>query len=147
MTNNKFLNFVLQEDLTMREILFRGKREDNGEWVEGRIISDYVIIPKGQRFYISDNILDSALYAHIVVPETVGQYTGLTDKNGRKIFEGDIIKYSTNKIGIINYGTACFSVQDIKSRNNPAVDIVISESPNGVEIIGNIYDNPEFIEI
>lgn len=71
-----------------------------------------------------------------VAPETVGQFTGLTDRNNKKIFEGDIIKYLANKVGIINYETGCFCTQDIKSRNNPALDTVFASFLN-IEIIGN----------
>lgn len=135
-------------ELTVRERLSRGKRTYNGKWVKGDVFhyeSGEVAICSGFSRYGYE--ATELFRRDKVIPETVGDYIGITDRNNKMIFEGDIIKYSTNKIGIVNYGTACFCVQDIKSRNNPAMDIVISESPNGVEIVGNIYDNPEMLEV
>ena len=138
----------------MREILFRGKREYDNEWVYGHLVIEsneqQPIIVSILTFddYEDDEVDEQNIrdfYYYYVIPETVGQYTGLTDKNGRKIFEGDIVKYSTNKVGIINYGTACFSVQDTKSRNNPALDIIFADYSN-VEVIGDIHDNPELLK-
>ena len=121
----------------MREILFRGKRIDNGEWVEG-----FLMKISSMPFILVQNPSGTVLWFE-VDPKTVGQFTGLTDKNGKKIFEGDILKYN-NKIGYVNYSKGCFSVHDIDSENNPAIDIVMFEYE--VEVIGNIHDNPELLE-
>lgn len=136
----------------MREILFRGKviddyiEEDLREkWVEGDLIYGSL---KRKRFAHIWPIIDDPDYRTEipVIPETVGQFTGLHDKNGKKIFEGDIIRYG-DITGIINYSTGCYCVKtnkpDWRSRNNPAIDIVLNEYPNEICVIGNIYDNPK----
>ena len=140
----------------MREILFRGQTRKNGEkvematgekvpghWVYGGIFpgtGDYSIIYGGET--------ENDLEWHVVYSETVGQYTGLKDKNGKMIFDGDILLLDDIK-GIVNYGTGCFCVnlsgQDYLYRSNPAIDIVLNGYP-GLEIIGNIHDNPEMLK-
>ena len=141
----------------MREILFRGKRVDNGEWIEG-----FYAKSGDKTFILIDN--DFAVGYVImkeVYPETVGQFTGLTDKNGKKIFEGDIVKYNLwddkfdyceVKFGYFyaamdsyNGGPALgFYLADI---NGKADDIGFFENLyKFVEVIGNIHDNPELLE-
>jgi uncharacterized phage protein (TIGR01671 family) len=133
----------------MRILRFRAKRLDNGEWVYGHFSLKlntlyYKLIPSIQIVLPNGNVL-----ARIEVDgETVGQFTGETDKNDKDIFEGDIVKYiipRNNKtvIGVVNYGRGCFGIKDINSPNNPAIDIVLNESD--IEIIGNKYDNPELL--
>ncbi len=142
----------------MREILFHGKRADNGEWVEGDLLQtryhsghiEYQIMPQTP--------VSSAVP---VLPETVGQYTGLTDRNGKKIFEGDIVKthYANAQKSdfieqvVFHNGKFCayFSNQLCKQWVNlydgtehlPQDKSVYMDS---VEVIGNIHDNPELLE-
>lgn len=132
----------------MREILFRGKRIDNGEWVEG--------FYHFSKWYLNGNFTGEITHhirpigaqdAYRVDPSTVGQFTGLTDKNGKKIFEGDIVRcvynYSLKEIrGHVVWGNGCFSVQDSISANRPAIDLLYQ-----IEAIGNIHDNPELLEV
>ena len=126
----------------MREILFRGKRLDNGEWVEG----GYVKLNGAPFIVVRDE--DGTIVWYEVDPVTVGQYTELKDKSGKRIFEGDILLLDNIK-GVVNYGTGCFCVEMPRPhclcRNNPAIDIVLNEYP-GLEVIGNIHDNPELME-
>lgn len=142
----------------MREILFRGKRIDNGEWVFGRQLADDVIVPIGQplEFEINTGFIRSDLKCYAVDPSTVGQYTGLTDKNGKKIFEGDIVLFEDEspsnyeyhdctemRCGAIEYGDNCFYITD---RIAVEMEDLIYDGKLDAEIIGNIHDNPELLE-
>ena len=135
----------------MREILFRGKM-DNGEWVYGSFCMDALEQFNGlcgvDGFIRLYDKAKGKMQTYEVDRETVGQYTGLKDKDGKRIFEGDILLLDDIK-GIVNYGTGCFCVnlsgQDYLYRSNPAIDIVLNGYP-GLEIIGNIHDNPEMLK-
>ena len=128
----------------MREILFRGKRVDNGEWTEGDLIQSRdktYIHPKANSFRVSETGLSKLIVLREVYPETVGEYTGLTDKNGKKIFEGDFIRSNSGRGYIEYYPNDCaFDVVD-----DHGFLWLISEMSN-IEVIGNIHDNPELLE-
>ena len=120
----------------MREILFRGKRTDNGEWVFGNFvrgcIEDFAYIVEFGNKELCRNYVE-------VIPETVGQYTGLTDKNGVRIFEGDIVTGYFNHEKIVGYifygGNAQFFIQ-----RDGIYGIGLDNSDCWLEVIGNIHD-------
>lgn len=120
----------------MREILFRGKRIDNGEWVYGNYAFTDV---NGKKYFIFQN----KPLEHEVIPETVGQYTGLTDKNGKKIFEGDIIIQfcrGLKKLYKVVFNVGSFTLQG-KDTHAEICEVFCYPC----EIIGNIHDNPELL--
>lgn len=131
----------------MREILFRGKQKDNNEWVEG-----YLYINQRGQYEISrySKSYDCERYTSVVIPSTVGQYTGLTDKNGKKIFEGDIIETPDRLVKVVWFaGNAQFDLHFIRYK-----DDVTTTNFKGIhmrdlkeyEVIGNIHDNSELLE-
>ena len=125
----------------MREVLFRGKRVDNGEWITGNYVkAGYHWHKYGKH---EDWIVTSAIQnggfinlcgRGAVIPETVGQFTGLTDKNGVKIFEGDVVYNGVFKAQI-EFRNGHFSPF--------GGDTFFADE---CEVIGNIYDNKELLE-
>ena len=157
----------------MRDILFRGKRIDTGEWVEGYFFKWPCVSWKELSCVIVPVIgLEHGIAEQAIVDEnTVGQWTGLTDKNGKKIFEGDIVVWTSKVMRLIGNYTYCFDGYHegdvLKVVCNEAgfmlarLDDSIPDVPNGsskidnyafwnfhrlLEIIGNIHDNPELME-
>lgn len=142
----------------MREILFRGKRKDNGKWVEGYYAkrSNHACFAYELRynhFIIKDIFMDynlGVLQEFEIIPETAGQYTGLTDKNGKKIFEGDLCLCNRN----INdrFDKAVFVIKydeliGFYGENEWGGNTISADEFGMCEIFGNVFDNPELLEV
>lgn len=135
----------------MREILFRGKRKDNGEWVEG----DLVHSKTTSRGVIVEIYTLEFMYE--VNPETLGQFTGLLDKNGKRIFCWDIIRAHSNsteksRIYKVQFsgGRLWFGFGENTHGYTFSLDELLEKEVGDeleFEVIGNIYDNPEFLEV
>lgn len=135
----------------MRETLFRGKRKDTGKWVYGDLFyKDGLVGKEDDHFYILNADM-MGISEREVIPETVGEYTGLADKNGVKIFEGDIVRFFGPKRKGVKRG---FSVGKIFCHDKYFTFYI--EESNGshwilansgsVEVMGNIHDDPELAE-
>jgi len=147
----------------MREILFRGKQKYGSRWVYGYLAEietawdryEYGSLPtEYEEVIIRTDLLIRESVA--IIPETVGQYTGLEDKNGKKIFEGDIVKDKWKGLGIVEYSEnngcwlsipcedglyQCFKDGDISESDCSNFNVLMQQG----EIIGNIHDNPELL--
>lgn len=136
--------------------LFRGKRKDNGEWVTGYLIQGnktYIATTEAINYMVVSTSYMASIKLVEVIPETVGQYTGLKDKNGKLIFEEDIIKTkeygrdighsNVNNFDIFKviYEPAVFRLENVRRGFN------LVGNGNDFEIIGNIHDNPELLEV
>jgi uncharacterized phage protein (TIGR01671 family) len=147
----------------MKDIIFRGKEIKTGEWIFG----SYSKI-KATGLTDARTTIDNDEFLHDVSPETVGQYTGLKDKNGVKIFEGDIILSNGEKnryeVKIGEFSpflfnaflkemelTADYKIIGVYAKSLDNKDIVGEECfipiPNKIEVISNIHDNPELLEV
>ena len=130
----------------MREILFRGNRMDNGEWVYGYYV--HIGPVSCQRAYIIPEYA-SALYVNEVYPSTVGQYTGLKDKNGKRIFDGDVAKVLQGKdkdIAYVGFENGAFMLYPKTGNIYERTLWEYWYNDWDVDVIGNITDNPELLE-
>lgn len=148
-----------------REILFRGKRVDNGEWVYGYLFDDGYQNPR--HVFVGGLMIDeykgtacdewdiNGIDFYDVKPNTICQYTGLTDKNGKKIFEGDVVKDSAGVCGEVKFGlyAAGFSISDNINQGFyvefPEKSLYRKELGywrNKIVVVGNVFDNPELLE-
>ena len=122
-----------------REILFRGKCYDDGEWIFGSLLDDDIIVTKGA-VEVDDDYINIVDEWSSVLPETIGQYTGLKDKYNKEIYEGDICWDDEEE----NYGEVRFLDGGFSYIwQNICVDLF--EIDDSIEIVGNIHDNPELL--
>lgn len=135
----------------MREIKFRGRRLDNGEWVYG-----FVFMQDGKAYIITD-LTPCGFIKHEVDPATVGLSTGMKDKNGREVYEGDIINwlmYRMDRKGYIEEGRVEFRTNEqatvvinkLTTRDGRESVRNILNCSNDLKVVGNIHDNPELLK-
>ncbi len=137
----------------MRKILFRGKRTNNGEWVEGSYVAANHHWHKHgihRDWIVCNAYANGGWFAlgvkYPVITESIGQFTGLTDKNGKKIFEGDILNTSNSncRIWYVDYKNTAFCSNQGNANYSCVLDDFMLYS--SVEVIGNIHDNPELLK-
>lgn len=129
-----------------REILFKAKRKDNGEWVEGYYVycrKRHYILPVLNKAIGFDEREDEWVE---VDPDTICQYTGLTDKNGKRIWENDILRNKKGDIGVAQWFEehAAFMIWN-KTKN--CVCYLAENDFSKIEVNGNVFDNPELLEV
>lgn len=124
-----------------REIKFRGKRLDNGKWLVGDLIENqgrFFIYHATSETTIEDDYGRISILAVEVDPSTVGQYTGMKDKNGREIYEDDIVRCN-EYIGKVIFESGMFA-RKVKNVSAPLSSLLLV-----TEVISNIHDNPQLL--
>ena len=129
----------------IREVIFRGKRTDNGEWIEGDLKQAF----RGNQLSSCGIMKTPTAYCWRVDPETVGQFTGLTDKNGVRIFEGDIV-HCVSKLDsadmVIIFECGQFRMILAEKYHEYQTNVGYYDiNCFAKEVIGNIHDNPELL--
>lgn len=127
----------------MEEILFRARRNDNGEWIYGTPYQEYSSFWCEWEWKIqTKHPLTNVPYMHLTVDrKTISQFTGLADKNYKKIFKGDIVKYRDDSVGVVDFADGAFGVRF----NDGTSAMFLCFAADYSEVIGNIYDNPELL--
>ena len=131
----------------MREIVFRGKSKDTGEWVEG-----FLNPPCNICFETAETLNGEDVEVwndHAVDPETVGQYIGLTDRNGVRIFEGDVVKLHQRIFGRdqSEVGVVHWDPERSAFLRTPGKRLMTSVCQCVYEVIGNVHDHPQLCEV
>lgn len=136
----------------IRDILFRGRRVDNGEWIYGYYVtrSNHACFERELKyasFILKDEFMDwglGELAEYKVIPETVGQFTGMHDKFNQRIFEGDIVVCFSPEYGYVNK-EVYYAEDEAKFVLGSCGTKYEFGEYTSVEVIGNIYDNPELL--
>jgi uncharacterized phage protein (TIGR01671 family) len=124
----------------MREILFRGKEGRTNKWVYGSLLTAYT--PNDEPYYTI--VVDGGVYVR-VIPETIGQYTGLKGYNGKKIFEGDILRIGTCSQAFCVEWDEEKAMFQVFTQYSEYVEAQFDEIKGCIEVVGNIHDNPELL--
>ena len=136
----------------MREILFKAKRKDNDEWVEGYYSKDpdlKIHYISSWNYYYTEGGLEREPFDYEIIPYTLCEYTGMKDKNGNKIWENDIVKRPNERLRHPNTQVVwyqpdlCFYFVDIENWH----EAIYQDSKDKIEVIGNVFDNPELLEV
>ena len=133
-----------------REILFKAKRIDNGEWVEGQYA--YITNPLTEDGKPIKHLICNGtnIFNNLIDPDTLCQYTGLTDKDGKKIWENDILRRDGYWDIRIEFENGVFMVRNtdkVQYINRVVYTPISIFDINVYEVIGSIFDNPELLEV